>query len=239
MPEKSFEEAVQAFRAVAREHQVNPSVVESVVKLHAAPIADAEAAKTAYRWFNAPAGDPIHQLTLNDLTALFAKAKGNWEAASAAASEIATDVLDPANLERVAEASRKFDWAASRARIAQHVDPAHALARRGLQTLDGFIALAQKGAMREAVDRVLRRHTEAARDNAAAYAQFARGGNEMKGKNWDDYYGGTADGLMAGFGLGGCIVAAGVAGPLAATVGVTCAVMSGVGFGNMIRNAWW
>ena len=233
MSVKSFNEAVLEFRATAKENRVPESMVEQIVTLYTAPVSDGQAAATALRWFNAPISDPIHRLTIKDIADMFGKAKVDWENSSKVADQVWTDVTDPSKLEKAADASRKFDWAGSRARIAEQFDRTKPLSGRCLATIDNFVDLAKKGLVREALTGAIRLRAEAVRNNAMAYANLTQSGAAglTKGKNWDDYYDGLGDGFAATAGLAGVFWCAG--GP--ATAGVGFAIIAGIGIGNIIR----
>jgi hypothetical protein len=239
MTEKSLDEALQEFRINAHENGLSGSFIERNVVLITAPIASGEAVGTAYRWFNAPIGDPIHQRTLNDIADLFSNAKDEWDKSLAAADGIWDDITNPMNLEKVCDISRGFDWMDWRARLLDEVDPKHPKAHHIQATTDSFIHLAKKGLVREALTEPIRELGLVARDNSSIYSELTQAGVVgvmRKRRNWDDYWEGASDGLMAGGGLMGVACFAGVAGAGAGAAAIGCAVMAGYGIGKLIRN---
>lgn len=242
MAEKTFNEAIKEFRNASRQGGLSDLVIERNVAVITAPITSGEAIGTAFRWFNAPIGDPIHERPLKDIADLFAKASSDWEKSLQAADEIWDIATSPDNIEQVTDVSRGFNWSDWRARLLDEVDPTHPLANHIQATTDGFVRLAKKGLVREALTEPIRQLGKISRDNSTIYSDLTQSGvaglAKRRRRDWDEYDEGWTDGMCLGAGLMGVAAFAGVAGAAAATGGLACAVMAGYGLGKFIRRDW-
>lgn len=202
MSEKTFEQATEEFLAAARQERLPEMMANNLIELYRGPISGADAIGTATRWFTARPGDPVANLTLNEIHGLFQKAHDDWKRSLKALDEIWTRSTAPAHIQKVAEISRQADWQSLRNRIASEIKAQDLPSVTVLRHFDSYANLAQKGLVREPLVTTLQHALKAANNHATSLAELAAGGIASTGKrrSWDPWDEVAAGGAVVGAG---------------------------------------
>jgi hypothetical protein len=239
MATKTFDEITQDFRSAAQHENLPPTLTASIVNLYRGPDGSIDAFTTWNRWYHAPPGDPIANLTISDIHKKFQKGTEDWERSLKALDGLWTFLADAANVDRASESGRRGDWTGLRTYVASQLEHRTPAASALLRALDTPVALAQKGAIRELLVETTRRCHDATAGHAEFLDSLEHGGialaQDTKGVA-------GAIGWMIGgtFAAGGVAVACGLGSMPVAAVGCGLAAAGYCGYclHRLYEDAW-